>query len=101
MGESSPSFQTRRIKISSAHALGLHCLASRNGKTPGIVQPSVKGQEAVIRTAYRRAGLPVTETDYVEVRTKSKQSQASYKNFAISDPNLLLITYRRMVQVRR
>ncbi|KAI0021210.1 polyketide synthase [Xylariomycetidae sp. FL0641] len=37
-----------------------------NGRTPGIVQPSIDGQEAVIRTAYRRAGLPTDETDYVE-----------------------------------
>lgn len=56
----------------SARAFGSHCLVSRNGKTPGIVQPSVKGQEAVIRTAYRRAGLLVTETDYVEVSTMSQ-----------------------------
>ncbi|KAL1971038.1 hypothetical protein VTN77DRAFT_2872 [Rasamsonia byssochlamydoides] len=37
-----------------------------NGKTPGIVQPSVDGQEAVIQAAYRRAGLPTDETDYIE-----------------------------------
>jgi acyl transferase domain-containing protein len=40
----------------------------RNGKTPGIVQPSIDGQEAVIRTAYRRAGLATDETDIIEVR---------------------------------
>lgn len=39
----------------------------RNGRTPGIVQPSVEGQKAVIRAAYRRAGLDLGETDYVEV----------------------------------
>ncbi|KAI1142338.1 polyketide synthase [Hypoxylon sp. FL0543] len=37
-----------------------------NGRTPGIVQPSVDGQEAVIRAAYKRACLPTDETDYVE-----------------------------------
>ncbi|OTA96139.1 hypothetical protein M434DRAFT_28226 [Hypoxylon sp. CO27-5] len=37
-----------------------------NGRTPGIVQPSIDGQEAVIRAAYRRACLPTDETDYVE-----------------------------------
>ncbi|KAJ5715138.1 Acyl transferase/acyl hydrolase/lysophospholipase [Penicillium malachiteum] len=37
-----------------------------NGRTPGIVQPSVEGQKAVIRAAYRRAGLDLTDTDYVE-----------------------------------
>jgi Polyketide synthase modules and related proteins len=39
----------------------------RNGRTPGIVQPSVEGQKAVIRAAYRRAGLGLGDTDYVEV----------------------------------
>ena len=39
----------------------------RNGRTPGIVQPSVEGQKAVIRAAYRRAGLDLEDTDYVEV----------------------------------
>ncbi|KAI0840953.1 polyketide synthase [Hypoxylon sp. FL0890] len=37
-----------------------------NGRTPGIVQPSIDGQETVIRAAYRRACLPTDETDYVE-----------------------------------
>ncbi|KAL1613384.1 Type I Iterative PKS, partial [Diplodia seriata] len=37
-----------------------------NGKTPGITQPSSKLQEAVIRKAYRKAGLDFKETDYVE-----------------------------------
>ncbi|KAJ5519098.1 Acyl transferase/acyl hydrolase/lysophospholipase [Penicillium expansum] len=37
-----------------------------NGRTPGIVQPSVEGQKAVIRAAYRRAGLDLGETDYIE-----------------------------------
>ncbi|KAH8433410.1 type I polyketide synthase [Aspergillus melleus] len=37
-----------------------------NGRTPGIVQPSVEGQKTVIRAAYRRAGLDLGETDYVE-----------------------------------
>ncbi|CAI7567668.1 unnamed protein product [Penicillium viridicatum] len=37
-----------------------------NGRTPGIVQPSVEGQKAVIRAAYRRAGLDLGDTDYVE-----------------------------------
>ncbi|KAB8208925.1 hypothetical protein BDV34DRAFT_189747 [Aspergillus parasiticus] len=38
-----------------------------NGRTPGISQPSVDGQEAVIRKAYARAGLNPRETAYVEV----------------------------------
>ncbi|OJJ74373.1 hypothetical protein ASPBRDRAFT_193095 [Aspergillus brasiliensis CBS 101740] len=37
-----------------------------NGRTPGISQPRVEGQKAVIRAAYRRAGLDPTETDYIE-----------------------------------
>ena len=38
----------------------------RNGKTPGISQPSVAGQAEVIRKAYRKAGLDTSETSYVE-----------------------------------
>ncbi|QKX55823.1 uncharacterized protein TRUGW13939_02921 [Talaromyces rugulosus] len=37
-----------------------------NGHTDGIAYPSVSGQEAVIRKAYAMAGLPTTETDYIE-----------------------------------
>ncbi|PYI01585.1 polyketide synthase [Aspergillus sclerotiicarbonarius CBS 121057] len=37
-----------------------------NGRTSGIFQPSIKSQKAVIRTAYRRAGLVPDETDYIE-----------------------------------
>ncbi|KAI2464934.1 putative polyketide synthase [Annulohypoxylon bovei var. microspora] len=37
-----------------------------NGHTPGITQPSIDGQEAVIRKAYVRAGLNPSDTSYVE-----------------------------------
>ncbi|KAL4861076.1 hypothetical protein BDV12DRAFT_204384 [Aspergillus spectabilis] len=37
-----------------------------NGRTPGVSQPSVDGQEAVIKKAYERAGLHPSETAYVE-----------------------------------
>ncbi|KAI1093575.1 beta-ketoacyl synthase domain-containing protein [Rostrohypoxylon terebratum] len=38
-----------------------------NGRTGGITRPSVKGQEAVIRKAYRNAGsLPFHDTGYFE-----------------------------------
>ncbi|KAI2821222.1 hypothetical protein CBS115989_2976 [Aspergillus niger] len=37
-----------------------------NGRTPGIAQPSIDGQVAVIRKAYARAGLDPAETAYVE-----------------------------------
>ncbi|KAL4912325.1 hypothetical protein BDW62DRAFT_24860 [Aspergillus aurantiobrunneus] len=37
-----------------------------NGRTPGISQPSVDGQEVVIRKAYARAELDPAETAYVE-----------------------------------
>lgn len=49
-----------------------------NGKTNGITLPSAYGQEDVIRKAYKRAGLGLDETDYVEVfRTKkSPKKQA-------------------------
>ncbi|TGJ85285.1 hypothetical protein E0Z10_g3506 [Xylaria hypoxylon] len=44
-----------------------------NGCTPGIVQPSVDGQEAVIRAAYRRAQIHPDETDYVEAHGTGTQ----------------------------
>lgn len=39
---------------------------SRNGKTPGITQPSASLQETVIRKAYSKAGLDFADSDYVE-----------------------------------
>lgn len=41
-------------------------LLVRNGKTPGISQPSADLQEAVIRKAYANAGLAFADTDYIE-----------------------------------
>jgi len=40
---------------------------SRNGKTLGISQPSIEGQESVIISAYKRACLLPEDTVYVEV----------------------------------
>ncbi|PHH90746.1 hypothetical protein CDD83_2742 [Cordyceps sp. RAO-2017] len=37
-----------------------------NGRTPGITLPDAKMQEAVVRKAYRNAGLPFADTDYIE-----------------------------------
>ncbi|KAF7504184.1 hypothetical protein GJ744_002603 [Endocarpon pusillum] len=37
-----------------------------NGKTSGITQPSIAGQEEVIRKAYRKAGIDARDTPYVE-----------------------------------
>ncbi|KAL8702745.1 MAG: hypothetical protein Q9201_004084 [Fulgogasparrea decipioides] len=37
-----------------------------NGKTSGITQPSIAGQEEVIRKAYRKAGIHAKDTPYVE-----------------------------------
>ncbi|KAG9199009.1 suppressor of los1-1, partial [Epicoccum nigrum] len=38
-----------------------------NGRTGGITRPSIKGQENVIREAYRSAGgLPYQDTSYFE-----------------------------------
>lgn len=43
-----------------------------NGRTPGITLPSAIGQEAAIRKAYRKAGLPL-EVDYVECHATGTQ----------------------------
>ncbi|KAI1078778.1 putative polyketide synthase [Whalleya microplaca] len=37
-----------------------------NGRTPGIAQPSTDLQEAVIRKAYKAAGIGLDGTDYIE-----------------------------------
>ena len=47
----------------AANAIGIS-----NGRTFSINLPSIEGQEAVIRKAYSKAGIPLCETDYVEVR---------------------------------
>ncbi|PYI07025.1 putative polyketide synthase [Aspergillus sclerotiicarbonarius CBS 121057] len=38
-----------------------------NGRTPGITQPSIDGQEAVSQKAYHRTGLQPADTAYVEM----------------------------------
>lgn len=40
--------------------------ANANGKTSGMSQPSATGQEAVIRAAYKYAGVGSNETSYFE-----------------------------------
>lgn len=74
---------TQRSNINAIQSLSLcECNADMdrrsNGKTNGITLPSAYGQEDVIRKAYKRAGLGLDETDYVEVsRTKkSPKKQA-------------------------
>lgn len=41
-------------------------MPNRDGRTPGISQPSSDAQEALIRRTYKKAGLPRSETDYIE-----------------------------------
>ena len=44
----------------------INLLVDRNGKTSGITQPSISGQEEVIRKAYHKARLNTDDTIYVE-----------------------------------
>ncbi|QSZ32263.1 hypothetical protein DSL72_001837 [Monilinia vaccinii-corymbosi] len=44
-----------------------------NGKTSGITQPSAKGHESVIRTAYEFAGLDPRDTSYFETHGTGTQ----------------------------
>ncbi|KAI0151716.1 polyketide synthase-like protein [Xylariaceae sp. FL1272] len=37
-----------------------------NGATPGIAQPSIDSQEALVRKAYSKSGLNLADTDYIE-----------------------------------
>ena len=39
---------------------------NQSGHGPGITVPNASAQEALLREAYRRAGIPVSEVDYVE-----------------------------------
>lgn len=38
-----------------------------DGRTPSVTMPSSEAQEDLIRTTYKRAGLPISETSYVEL----------------------------------
>jgi acyl transferase domain-containing protein len=40
--------------------------SNQDGRTPGLTQPSSEAQEALIRTAYAKAGLSMDKTRYVE-----------------------------------
>ncbi|RDA93312.1 hypothetical protein CP533_2039 [Ophiocordyceps camponoti-saundersi (nom. inval.)] len=48
------------------HAVIRGTAINANGKTPGITLPNAKMQEAVVRKAYRNAGLDFADTDYIE-----------------------------------
>ncbi|RDA83527.1 hypothetical protein CP532_4154 [Ophiocordyceps camponoti-leonardi (nom. inval.)] len=48
------------------HAVIRGTAINANGKTPGITLPDAKMQEAVVRKAYRNAGLDFADTDYIE-----------------------------------
>ena len=50
-----------------------------NGKTNGITLPNAGGQEAVIRKAYKKAGLGLDETYYVEVILPGQHSSAQQR----------------------
>lgn len=68
-----------------------------NGRTPGITQPKISGQQAVIEKAYRKAGLDIAATDYVETHGTGTQVgdpmevEALSRVFSKSDRAPLLI----------
>ena len=59
-------YGANRSRLSAPSCENANEIDIRNGKTPGISQPSVAGQAEVIRKAYRKAGLDTGETSYVE-----------------------------------
>ena len=59
-------YGVNRSCLSAPSCVGANENEIRNGKNPGISQPSVAGQAEVIRKAYRKAGLDTSETSYVE-----------------------------------
>ncbi|RYC60122.1 hypothetical protein CHU98_g6086 [Xylaria longipes] len=46
--------------------------SNQDGRTPGLTQPSVDAQEALIRRTYAKAGLSFTKTGYFEAHGKIK-----------------------------
>lgn len=48
--------------------------ANEDGRTPGISLPSSEAQQALIRTAYRQAGVDPSETGYVEAHGTGTQA---------------------------
>lgn len=48
--------------------------ANEDGRTPGISLPSSEAQQALIRTAYRQAGVSPTDTGYVEAHGTGTQA---------------------------
>ena len=69
-----------------------------NGRTGGITRPSARGQEVVIREAYRNAGdLPFSDTTYFEYHGTGTyigdpiKVAAVGRVFAAEDPYLLVL----------
>lgn len=47
--------------------------SNQDGKTPGLTQPSVASQEALIREVYQKRGLDLKSTRYVEAHGEPLQ----------------------------
>ncbi|KAH9205133.1 fatty acid synthase S-acetyltransferase [Leptodontidium sp. 2 PMI_412] len=55
-------------------AVVLASAANEDGRTPGISLPNSEAQQALIRTAYRQAGVDPSETGYVEAHGTGTQA---------------------------
>lgn len=55
-------------------AVVLASAANEDGRTPGISLPSSDAQQALIRTAYRQAGVNPSDTGYVEAHGTGTQA---------------------------
>ncbi|KZL70949.1 polyketide synthase (beta-ketoacyl synthase domain-containing protein) [Colletotrichum tofieldiae] len=58
----------------TVRAVVLASAANEDGRTPGISLPNSEAQQALIRTAYRNAGVDPAETGYVEAHGTGTQA---------------------------
>ncbi|KAI0843956.1 hypothetical protein F5Y00DRAFT_256398 [Daldinia vernicosa] len=88
-GEGFAALYLRRLSVavtseSPIRAVIRGTAVNANGRTGGITRPSAAGQEAVIRKAYENAGLPFSDTTYIECHGTGTQAGDPIELAAVS-----------------
>ncbi|KAF3058598.1 Polyketide synthase-nonribosomal peptide synthetase [Daldinia childiae] len=88
-GEGFAALYLRRLPVavtseSPIRAVIRGTAVNANGRTGGITRPSTAGQEAVIRKAYDNAGLPFSNTTYIECHGTGTQAGDPIELAAVS-----------------
>ncbi|KAI1662756.1 hypothetical protein F4813DRAFT_9557 [Daldinia decipiens] len=88
-GEGFAALYLRRLSVavtsqSPIRAVIRGTAVNANGRTGGITRPSAAGQEAVIRKAYDNAGLPFSDTTYIECHGTGTQAGDPIELAAVS-----------------